>query len=198
MVLFTARFLTTIFLAFTAVSIGSALPGDEPTSGFISDYLMQIDEVQKHILSLENAIPEEKFGWRPAEGVRSISEVYLHIAFGNYLLLKFQGTEPPADVASMIDVMKVNEWDTSTKEKSAIADRLTKSFEHLRSVASQMSEGELEKTADFFGQTVTKRNMLLSCLSHLHEHLGQSIAYARMNGVVPPWTAAQQQQESGK
>jgi len=193
MVLLTARFLGAFLFILMASCIAEALPGDESTPGFISDYLMQIDEVQKQILSLENAVPQEKFGWRPAEGVRSIGEAYNHIAFGNYLLLKFQGFDPPSDVAPMIDVTKLNDWDSSAKDKAAIADRLTKSFDHLRGLVARMSEADLETKTEFFGQTMTRRNMLLSALSHLHEHLGQSIAYARMNGVVPPWTVEQQQ-----
>jgi uncharacterized damage-inducible protein DinB len=193
MILPTARLLAALFIIASASQSVAALPNDESTSGFVSDFVLQINEVQKQIMSLEDAVPQEKFGWRPAEGVRSVGEVYLHIAFGNYLLLKFQGIDPPANIAPMIDVMKVNEWDSSTSDKAEIAAHLTKSFEHLRARVAHMSDENLAETVDFFGTKMTRRNVLMSALAHLHEHLGQSIAYARMNGVVPPWTAAQQQ-----
>jgi len=174
--------------------LGSVRAGEEPATGFVGDYLMQLDAVQKQILSLENAMPQEKFTWRPSEGVRSVSEVYLHIAFANYLLTKFAGYDPPADVASQVDLNYLSKWDASTTDKTAIAERVTKSFDHLRSTVAKISDTDLESKVEFFGQMLTKRNMMLTALSHLHEHLGQSIAYARMNGVVPPWSAGEQQQ----
>ena len=171
--------------------------GDEKSSstamsGFLPDFLGQIDYVQKEIMELEQAVPQEKFSWRPSEGVRSVSEVYMHISFGNYLLMKFAGYDPPADLKESIDVTKIEKWDASMSDKTKIAETLKNSFDHLKTITKKMSDAELEKKVDFFGQQMTIRNMMMSSLSHLHEHLGQSIAYARMNGIVPPWTAAEQ------
>ena len=161
-------------------------------TGFKADLLMQIDEVQKQIMSLEDAVPQQKYTWRPAEGVRSVSEVYAHIAFANYLLLNLAGYKPPADAGWSMDLKK---WDTATTDKKEIAGKLAKSFDHLKSTVNTISDADLEKEVDFFGTKMSLRSTLMSALSHLHEHLGQSIAYARMNGVVPPWTAEQQKKE---
>lgn len=160
--------------------------------GFKADLLWQIEEVQKQIMSLEEAVPEEKYTWRPMEGVRSISEVYSHIAFGNYIILKLAGYEPPADAGWSMDLKK---WDEATTDKKEIAGKLHKSFDHLKATVNKISDEDLEKDVDFFGNRISLRNALMSSLSHLHEHLGQSIAYARMNSVVPPWTAEQQRKE---
>lgn len=174
--------------------------GDEKSSstamsGFLPDFLGQIDYAQKQIMELEQAVPQEKFSWRPGEGVRSVSEVYMHISFGNYLLMKFAGYDSPADLKESIDVTKIEKWDASMTDKTKIAETLKKSFDYLKTTAKKMSDTDLEKKVDFFGQKMTVRNMMMTALSHLHEHLGQSIAYARMNGVVPPWTAAEQAAE---
>lgn len=157
-------------------------------AGFKADLLMQIEQVQKQIMSLQDAVPQEKYGWRPAEGVRSIGEVYNHIAFGNYGLLTFGGYNPPEDAGWSMDPAK---WDAGVKDKKGIAARLVKSFDHLKATIAKLTDGDLEKEVDFFGNKMTFRSSLLVSFGHLHEHLGQSIAYARSNGVVPPWTVEQ-------
>lgn len=155
-----------------------------PKSGFRADYLWQLADVEKKIEDLAAAVPQEKYSWRPGEGVRSVSEVYMHIAGANYYLLSFIGVKPPmkADPA----------MEKSVTDKVEIAKALKASFEHVRNAVLNTSDSDLEKTTEMFGSTVSYRNALLTELSHLHEHLGQSIAYARINGVVPPWTAAEQ------
>lgn len=164
---------------------------DSPAS-FKSDLLGQIEYVQKQIMSLHEAVPQDKFGWRPADGVRSVGEVYNHIAFGNYGLFSFAGYAPPQGIE--ISMEKAEEWDKGVTDKKGIAERLAASFEHLKAQVKKMSDEELEKETMFFGNKLTVRSLLLTILSHLHEHLGQSVAYARMNGVVPPWTAEQEKQ----
>ena len=170
-------------------------PDDSKVSGFTADFLIQLDGVQKQILDLEGAVPQEKFSWRPAEGVRSVGEVYLHIAFGNYFLLKLAGYEPPTDAGFTMDGKK---WESSTTDRAKTAEVLKHSFEHVRGVVTKVTPADLEKKVKMFGNEVTVRNAMMTVLSHLHEHLGQSIAYARMNGVVPPWTAAEQAAQAKK
>ncbi len=176
----------------TATSVAQVNdPVGDKVAGFRGDMLWQIDDVQKKLMDLEDAIPQKKMSWRPAKGVRSISEVYLHVAFGNYILAKFSGFELPADI-TLPDFKEINKWDAATKDKKEIAERMKKSFEFISNSIKNMPDADLEKEVTFFGQETSKRNMLMSALAHMHEHLGQSIAYARSNGVVPPWTAAQQ------
>lgn len=167
---------------------------DKPT-GFRADLLGQIEYVQKQIADLENAIPDKKMTWRPAKGVRSVSEVYMHIAFANYLLAKFAGVMPPEGIA-VASPSDATTWDKSTTNKKEIAEKMATSFNFLKDAIRKMSDADLEKPVTFFGQETNVRGMLLTAFAHHHEHLGQSIAYARMNGVVPPWTAAQQAAEA--
>ncbi len=183
-----------ILAALLLCAVALSVAQDKPT-GFRADLLGQIEFAQKEIMDLENAIPDKKMTWRPNKEVRSISEVYMHIAFGNYLLAKFAGIMPPADmaVASPSDATK---WDKSTTNKKEIAAKMATSFDFLKDAIKKMPEADLEKPVTFFGQETNVRGMLLTALSHMHEHLGQSIAYARMNNIVPPWTAAQQAAEA--
>lgn len=146
--------------------------------GFRGEFLANLDEVQDKIMSLAEATPAEKFGWRPAAGVRSISEVYMHIAGGNYFLCTFLGVDPPAGMDQDLE--------KHVTRKAEVLAELKKSFEHLRAAAS--ANGDLEKPVKMFGTPTTHRGVFLTILSHLHEHLGQSVAYARMNGIVPPWS----------
>ncbi len=187
---------STVVLFAIALSILATLPlGAQDKPAFIVDFLGQVEYVQGQILSLEEAVPQEKYSWRPAEGVRSIGEVYRHLEFGNYALPSLMGVQPPAEVNFSMDMKK---WDTAVTDKVKIAASLKASFEHVKSAASKMTEADLGVKVDFFGTQMTKRSALMSALSHMHEHLGQSIAYARMNGIVPPWTAAEMAKEAEK
>jgi uncharacterized damage-inducible protein DinB len=157
-----------------------------PARAFQNDFIGQLDDVQKKVLSLEGAVPQGKFKWRPAPGVRSIAEAYLHIAFGNYLYTKIAtGKEPPADAGWEMNGPK---WDGKTTDKAEIKAILEKSFEHVRTVMKGVEDADLDKKVNFFGHELTARAMLIALLGHLNEHMGQEVAYARSNNVVPPWS----------
>ena len=175
------------------VAAGAAVRAEDG-KGFRADLIGQVGFAQKQILDLENAIPDGKMAWRPNKEVRSISELYSHIAFANYLVLKFAGVTLPEgiSIASPEDATK---WEKASTDKKVIREQLVKSFEFVKSSIGSMSDADLENMVDFFGQKMTVRSVLLGLLSHMHEHLGQSIAYARMEGIVPPWTAAQKAAE---
>ena len=146
-------------------------------AGWRAEFLANLDDVQEKILDLASATPAEKFSWRPSADIRSISEVYMHIAGGNYFLATFLGVPAP----------KMNgDIEKTVTAKADVLAELKKSFEHLRNAVAGASD--LEKPVKMFGKPSTYRGVEMTMLSHLHEHLGQSIAYARMNGVVPPWS----------
>jgi len=145
--------------------------------GFKAEFVANLDEVQEKIMELAESVPADRYGWRPAPDVRSVSEVYMHIAGGNYFLATFLGVKPPKMSG---DIEK------DVTRKAEVLGELRKSFEHLRAAAAGVAD--LDKPVKMFGAPTTYRGVLMTVLSHLHEHLGQSIAYARMNGVVPPWS----------
>jgi uncharacterized damage-inducible protein DinB len=151
------------------------------TSGFRADWKQQLDDVQKKALDLAEAVPAEKYTWRPAEGVRSFSEVFVHIAGGNYFLPTFAGVNPPAGFK--------RDAEKTVTDKAKVIELMKQSFDHLRAAFDKLQDAEMDKTVDFFGTKMTLRGIYLSTVGHVNEHLGQSIAYARINGVVPPWSA---------
>jgi hypothetical protein len=103
----------------------------------------------------------------------------MHVAGGNYLLASFVGMKPPA-----YDTNKLEQ----ITDKQRVIDELKRSFDHIRNAALMATDADLDKSIKMFGRDTTERGAFVTALNHLHEHLGQSIAYARMNGVVPPWS----------
>ncbi|HUP61902.1 MAG TPA: DinB family protein [Thermoanaerobaculia bacterium] len=145
--------------------------------GFRGEFYANLDEVEQKIVQLAEATPADKFAWHPAGDVRSVSEVYMHIAGWNYFLATFLGVQPP----------KMNgDLEKTVTAKSQVLAELKRSFAHLRTAAGSVKN--LETPVKMMGKQTTQRDVLVTMLSHLHEHLGQSIAYARMNGVIPPWS----------
>jgi uncharacterized damage-inducible protein DinB len=172
-----------------AGGVGAAA-ADTPT-GLRADILGQIQEAETKLIELAEATPASKYSWRPAKGVRSIAEVYLHVAAGNYMLPRFAGVEPPGDVDAM-------NLEKSAPVKDRVVAVLKQSFEHARQAVARTPDADLEREIEMFGGKTTVRGSLLVLATHEHEHLGQSIAYARMNGVVPPWTAREQRAQAQK
>lgn len=172
--------LTTAGLALaTAMSTASA---QQAPAGERGDMLAQLDDAATKLVQLAEAIPQEKYAWRPAEGVRSVSQVFVHVASANFFFPTMVGvpatTRPPRDAEQTVT------------DKAQVVDWLKRSFDHARSAIRGVADADLDKSVDMFGRPSTYRYVLLTMVSHAHEHLGQSIAYARGNGVVPPWSAA--------
>ena len=176
---------STVFLQF-AVAADAKAPA---VSGFRADALGLLSEVDQHVEGLAAAVPADKYTWKPAEGVRSIGEAYMHIAGGNYFILKMAGVQIPAGMGESEDAMNKDAAD-----KAKVTEALKQSMAFLKDTITNTSDADLDKKVKLFGQEMSMRGVLMLCLGHVQEHLGQSIAYARMNGVVPPWTAAEQKQ----
>lgn len=166
---------------------GAAAAPAAPTSGFRADFLSDWDDMAKKAASLAEAMPAEKYSWRP-QGARSVSEIYMHIASGNFGFMRLLGVQPPAGIDPPA-------LEKSVTEKARVVEILKQSFAHVRRAVLNTSDADLDKSVQFFGQPSTIRNVLYIVGTHQHEHFGLSIAYARVNGVVPPWTAARQAQQ---
>jgi uncharacterized damage-inducible protein DinB len=172
--------------AVLAVLIGAvgAARGAEPATpptGFRAEFIAEVDSVGKKLADLAGAMPADKFGWRPAPGIRSVSEVYVHVAGGDYMLPSFMGVKIPEGIS--------RDMEKTVTEKAKVIDLLKKSLEHVKSAAANVSDADLDKKVKIFGgREITQRALFMVILNHMHEHLGQSIAYARMNGVAPPWS----------
>lgn len=132
-------------------------------------------------IGLAKAMPQSAYGWRPAEGVRSVSEVFVHVANANYLFPSFLGVDAPAGA------MPQNAEQTMTNQAQVVA-ALERSFAFLSEAIGRVDAATLGQSVDLFGNETTRTGALLTTITHLHEHLGQAIAYARSNGVTPPWS----------
>jgi uncharacterized damage-inducible protein DinB len=154
-------------------------------TGLRGDLLMALGYIEQQTVSLEQAMPQAKFTWRPGKGVRSVSELYLHIAGAIYALTSKVGREAPADVQAL---MKADKWESQTTKKDEVKNILTTAFAHLRNAIREASDADLEKQVNLMGREVSARLALMATELHSMEHLGQAIAYARINGVVPPWS----------
>jgi len=163
-----------------------------PTSGSRAEFLEEIAYYEQRYTRLAEAMPAEKYSWRPAEGVRSIGEAYAHIAGANYGVARTFGTEAPAG----FDFKALS---AAATDKTKTVQELKESFAHFRRSILALNDADPDKPQKMFGRQTTLRGSFILITGHYGEHLGQSIAYARMNRIVPPWTEeAQQQQKSNK
>src|ERR1700752_2323338 len=165
-------------LAIAAVPACAVGQGAAAPKGVRGDMLAQLDDAASKIEQLAGAIPEDKLSWRPSAGVRSVGEVIMHVTGGNYYLLSFAGVKAPADAP---------QGEKAANPAEAIAHPKPH-FGHVRTAIRGMSDAALDKPATMFGQQTPYRNVYLTTVTLAHEHLGQLIAYARSNGVTPPWS----------
>ena len=184
-------------LALLAAAIGIASPasGQAPqaapapaaspaATNYRDEFLKDLTQLEAQYLQLAEAIPAEKYGWRPAEGVRSVAEVFMHMTQANVGLSRPMGKAPPAG-------WNPQGFEKSTTDKAAILQHLRTSFAHIRAAAAALPLNDAERLVGRPGPDQrTARAHLVLVLRHAGEHLGQSIAYARMNGIVTPWSGA--------
>lgn len=163
--------------------------GTPGVTGYKSEVMAEVMIQEDKFVRLAEAIPADKYTWRPSADVRSVAEVFLHVAGANYALYKNVGTPIPAG-------LDIKNWEKSTTDKEKIVATLKDSFAHAKKAIAAVPDADLDKSIDWFGGKITERGFLLFTTRHAAEHLGQSIAYARMNGVVPPWTADAQKAKS--
>ncbi len=172
------RFLTTLAL-FSTLAV--AIPATATHHSVKDDVLRSIDGMEKKLVALAGAMPEDTYGWSPMEGVRNTGKVYTHIAAGNYMIASGLGAATPAG----IDVQGLEKNVTA---KADVIESLKQSIAHAKKAIAAVPEDQLGDSIKMFGQDMTKRAGILIVMEHMSEHLGQAIAYARSNEVVPPWS----------
>jgi uncharacterized damage-inducible protein DinB len=160
----------------------AAAPATKPAvAGVRGEILRHIDDARDKLIALAEATPAEKYTWRPNDKVRTTGQVFAHVAGGNYFIPTQWGTKVP-------DGIDMQSFDKEAGDKAKTIDGLKKSFEHVHHVIESASEADLDKPVKLFGKEATLREGYLVLATHAHEHLGQSIAYARSVGIVPPWS----------
>lgn len=166
----------------------SSMGSTAPTSGFRAEFLEEVAYYEQRYTRLAEAVPADKYTWRPAEGVRSVGEVFTHMITANYGVARALGTALPAG----FDPKAITALST---DKPKVLQALKDSFAHFRGAIIALNEADAEKPQNMFNRHTTLRGSFVVITGHFGEHLGQSIAYARVNGVVPPWTEEFQKQQ---
>ncbi len=166
---------------------GVAAGSDVDGAAMLSYVEFTADRAGTKLVDLARAMPEETYGWRPMEGVRSVGEVFIHIAADNWYGPALMGVPAPEETGITGDGGGMSSYQERDLPKDQIVAELEASFDHLRA-AFATTAGDLEAEAQLGGNTVTYGDVWVRLITHLHEHLGQSIAYARSNDVVPPWS----------
>jgi uncharacterized damage-inducible protein DinB len=152
----------------------------DPMDGLWQGYDGEWRHVSNQLIALAEATPADKFAWRPAPGVRSTSEVYMHIVLANFYLLSVTGPPMPPD-------LKEDAEKTVTSKPEVFA-WLKRSLEAVRKAHAAETPADLARRVKVQGRDSTVDAMYLRIIIHDNEHMGQLVAYARMTGVVPPWS----------
>ncbi len=166
------------FLA--AILLGAPLLHAQP-EGIWQGYDPEWGHVSSQLVALAEATPPEKFSWRPAPGVRSMSEVYMHIAMANFYLLSVTGPKMPADLSS-------DDMEKTVTGKAQVIDWLKRSLDAVKKAHAKATPADLRRKLKVQGRQADVDGMYLRIIVHANEHMGQLVAYARMNGIVPPWS----------
>jgi uncharacterized damage-inducible protein DinB len=158
-------------------------------AGLTADLLTDVGQLEKKVVGLARAIPADKFGWRPGQGVRSVGEVLMHVAADNYLLPAALGhAAAPSTGIKGDDYKTAQAYERRKLDRDATIAELERSFAHLKKSLASTTPARLGESVTTFGQPSTVQQTWILTTTHLHEHLGQLIAYARSNGVAPPWS----------
>lgn len=168
-----------VFLALILLCAQPA-PAQKAPEGLWQGYDGEWLHVTQQLLALAEATPEEKFSWRPAPGVRSTSEVYMHIVLANFYLLRVTGPEMPAELKP--------ELEKSVTSKAEVIHWLKRSLDAVKQAHLGMKPKDLQRKVHIADRDATVDGMYLRIIVHANEHMGQLIAYARMTGVAPPWS----------
>ncbi|MBT8387849.1 MAG: DinB family protein [Ignavibacteria bacterium] len=182
----TSTFFSLIIVAVLLVVIEQASAINPPSQPvFVQEYLGQNTFIEGRLSDLLGAMSQEQMSWAPAEGVRTCGQIYLHVTEANHMLAGFMsGAEMEGERGAM---------EKSTTDKDEIVQMLKDSFAAVNEAAGKLTEEDLNKMVQTpFGMEMSMRNFMISLLNHSHEHLGQGIAYGRMNGVTPPWSQKQE------
>lgn len=153
-----------------------------PPPGFRDEFLRQFNNSMQKFTELAQAMPEDRYAWSPGEGVMPVARVYAHVARYNYY---YPATALAVPAPGGEDAESVEQ---TIAAKADVVEFLRRSREHVRQTLRGMTDEQLAAPTRLYGRDVPQWAVLLQLLAHMNEHLGQSIAYARMNGIVPPWS----------
>ena len=165
--------------------------------GFKGEYLWELEIPEKQLTALAEAIPADKYSWRPAGRARAVSEVHVHIAVGNFIILDVVGVPLPADLYGQIEgegyqrmlavIRKNDGFEKTITAKADVVPLLARSLAAVKTSFTERSDADLAKPGPVFGEESTARRVYLRMLAHMNEHMGQMVAYTRTMGNPAPW-----------
>jgi uncharacterized damage-inducible protein DinB len=153
-------------------------------TGYLADFKADFEFSNGRLIELAEAIPADKYGWSPAEGIRTVSQVFVHVAGANFFFASQFGVTMPEDFGM--------DAEQKITAKDDVIATLKKSQKHIYKATHKATEKDLDEKVMLFGKDRSWRAVLMIVAGHGHEHLGQAIAYARSTDVVPPWSAPQE------
>jgi hypothetical protein len=184
------RALTTLSLAslvcLTASSPARAqeVMNKEAAAAVKASFVADLETLRGKFVGLAEAFPQDKYTWRPMDGVRSVSEVLMLAAMEGYSFIPNSFGAKAADLGSREEMGKLR----TLSDKAQVMEHLTKGFAHAKKELEALDAATLTGRRKVMGHDLSVTDGALAIGGDLHEHLGQLIAYARMNHIVPPWS----------
>jgi hypothetical protein len=174
-------------LALATFALALAAPAfAQPATGLMSDLLGDVKEAKGKIVGLAKAMPDAAWDWRPGPGVRSTKEVFVHLTGDNYFIPVGAGSTAPADTGIAEDYKTVEAFEKRVRTRDQVLAELDKSFAFLEQQMTATTDAKLGTPSKW--PKMSTRQLWIAAATHLHEHLGQLIAYARSNKITPPWS----------
>ena len=180
-----------LILGMAGTTTAQSTDSSAPSYDLKAQALLDLEGVQKKFVDLANAVPADKFAWKPSEDTRSFAEVLMHVAGERYQILRLMGATPPADFNGKT-------FEKSTTDKAQIIAELDKTWAFAKQTIGGMSNADFAKLLPKLGPQANAGDVVYILVADAHEHLGQAITYARVNGVVPPWTVEAQKKAAEK
>jgi hypothetical protein len=182
--LVTAAALAAALILVPAPARAQEVMSKESVAELKASFLADLEVMRGKFVGLAEAFPQDKYDWRPMEGVRSVSEVLMLAAMEGYSFIPNSFGGKPADLGSKEEMGKLRTLNT----KAQVIEHVNKGFAHAKAQLESIDNATLTAKRALFGQQRSAAAIALLVGGDLHEHLGQLIAYARMNKIVPPWS----------
>ncbi len=156
--------------------------GPSEASEIRDEMLRQFSGSSRKMVALSEAMPEDLYAWSTGEGMMTVAKVYAHIARYNFMYLEDQlGVPAPSD----IDLDMVEDL----TDKAVITELLKRSVDHVLAHVPKLTDDTLTEKTRLYGRDIAGWAVLVQLVTHLNEHVGQAVAYARINQIAPPWAS---------
>ena len=173
-----------VCLAASAPARAQDVVNKEAAAAIKASFIADLDAMHVKFVGLAQAFPQDKYAWRPMDGVRSVAEVLMLAAMEGYSFIPTSFGGKAADLGSREEMGKLR----TLSDKAQIIDHLNKGFAYAKKELEGLDASTLTGKRKVMGRDMSEIDTALGIGGDLHEHLGQMIAYARMNHIVPPWS----------